>query len=269
MSEREVRKVKFRVFRFNPKKDFSPRWQEYEVEADRGTTVLDALLKIREEQDPTLVVRYSCRQAVCGSCGMMINGKQRLACFTRVLELDSDIIEVAPLKNYRIIKDLVTDFMDLFAKEKLIAPYIIRAEEEEILKPTGMYLQKPDELLSYLQFADCIECGICISACPTVSTDPLFLGPMILNRAYRFSVDSRDKGLDKRLPVVDSEHGCWRCHFAAACSNVCPKGVDPAKAIQFLKRMVTVRSLLRRVKKKEVTLVKCPHAIFEPELPRE
>lgn len=269
MAHKETKKIRFKVFRYNPEKDYAPRWQEYELEVDKGTTVLDALLRIKEEQDPTLVTRYSCRQAVCGSCGMMINGKQRLACFTRVLELNSEEVEVAPLKNYRIIKDLVTDFSDLFAKEKLIAPYIVRDDEEEVKNPTGMYIQKPEELLNYLQFADCIECGLCMSACPTVSTDPLFLGPMILNRAYRFSADSRDGGLDKRLPAIDSEHGCWRCHFAAACSNVCPKGIDPAKAIQFLKRMVTGRSLLKHIKYGTSVVFSRSHAVFEPKLPEE
>jgi len=149
----EKREVIFRVFRYNPREEFSPRWEEYVVEVDRGMTVLDALLKIKEEQDSSLVVRYSCRQAVCGSCGMMINGKQRLACFTRVLELNSDIVEVAPLKNYRVIRDLVTDFTPLFEKEHLISPYIIRSEVKEMRDPTGMYLQSPEELMHYLQFA--------------------------------------------------------------------------------------------------------------------
>jgi len=256
----EVRKIKFKVFRFNPAVDSSPTWKIYEIEADRSLTVLDALLKIKEEQDPSLSVRYSCRQAICGSCGMMINGKQRLACFTRVLELNSNTVVVEPLNNYPIIRDLVTDFSDLFKKEKAIKPYIIRDDVEEMLNPTGMYLQKPEELLEYIQFADCIECGLCSSACPTYSTDSLFLTPMILNKAYRFSVDSRDAGLAFRLPALDSEHGCWRCHFAAACSSVCPKGIDPAKSIQLLKRLITSSTIFKRTRKKELQMVSRPHA---------
>jgi len=260
MEEGEIEKIKFKVFRFNPAVDTSPTWKIYEVEVDRSLTVLDALLKIKEEKDPSLAVRYSCRQAICGSCGMMINGKQRLACFTRVLELNSKVVVVEPLNNYPIIRDLVTDFSDLFKKEKMVKPYIIRDDVEEMKNPTGMYLQKPEELLEYLQFADCIECGLCSSACPTYSTDHLFLTPMILNKAYRFSVDSRDKGLQYRLPVIDSEHGCWRCHFAAACSSVCPKGIDPAKSIQLLKKMVTSVNIFKRMRKKEVQLTLRPHA---------
>lgn len=263
MGNEEIRKIVFKVFRFNPSVDVSPRWKEYQVEVDRGTTVLDALLKIKEEQDPSLAIRYSCRQAVCGSCGMMINGKQRLACFTRVLELKSNRVIVEPLSNLPITRDLVTDFSDLFVKEKSIKPYIIRNDVDEMMNPTGMYLQKPDELLKYLQFADCIECGLCSSACPTFSTDRLFLTPMILNRAYRFSADPRDNGLDSRLPIIDSEHGCWRCHFATACSNVCPKGVDPAKSIQLLKKMVTSSTIFKTFKKKPVELLSVPHAVVQ------
>ncbi|MEN2975028.1 MAG: succinate dehydrogenase iron-sulfur subunit [Candidatus Caldarchaeales archaeon] len=263
MGNEEIKKIVFKVFRFNPSVDVSPRWKEYQVEVDRGTTVLDALLKIKEEQDPSLAIRYSCRQAVCGSCGMMINGKQRLACFTRVLELKSNRVIVEPLSNLPITRDLVTDFSDLFVKEKSIKPYIIRNDVDEMMTPTGMYLQKPDELLKYLQFADCIECGLCSSACPTFSTDRLFLTPMILNRAYRFSADPRDNGLDSRLPIIDSEHGCWRCHFATACSNVCPKGVDPAKSIQLLKKMVTSSTIFKTFKKKPVELSSVPHAVVQ------
>ena len=256
-------KVTFKVFRFNPAVDTSGRWAKYEVEIDRATTVLDALLKIKETIDPTLSVRFSCRQAVCGSCGMMINGKQRLACFTRVFELNSDTVIVEPLRNLPIIKDLVTDFSDLFAKEKKIKPYIIRPDTEEMVKPTGMYLQSEKELLDYLQFADCIECGMCSSACPTYATDRLFLTPMILNKAYRFSADSRDFGFEERLPELDSEHGCWRCHFATACSSVCPKGVDPAKSIQLLKKIIIYQTTSeifgRTTRKKKTQLFLRPH----------
>lgn len=263
------KEVIFRVFRFNPKRDFFPRWQEYRLRVDRNASVLDALLKIKEEQDPTLAIRYSCRQAVCGSCGMMINGKQMLACFTRVMELNKDVVEVAPLKNYRIIKDLVTDFTELFEKEKKVMPYIIGPDEVEIMNPTGAYKQTEEELLSYLQFADCIECGLCSSACPTSATDPLYLSPMVLNRAYRFMADPRDMGQEYRLTVIDSEHGCWRCHFAASCSAVCPKGVDPAKSIQLLKRAIVTRSVLRRKKERKSELIPMEHVNINLELPKE
>lgn len=262
-----MKEVTFKVFRFNPSADFVPRWQEYKVKVDRGTSVLDALLTIKEEQDPTLSFRYSCRQAVCGSCGMMINGKQMLACFTRVLELGKDVIEIAPLRNYKIIKDLVTDFGELFEKERKIMPYVIRHDEDEMVNPTGTYKQMEDELLSYLQFADCIECGMCNSACPTFASDPLYLGPMVLNKAYRFIRDSRDMGLEPRVTVLDSEHGCWRCHFAASCSAVCPKGVDPAMSIQLLKRLLISNSIFKGRRSKRSELIPMEHVKVSVELP--
>lgn len=261
--------VKFRVFRFNPETDFVPRWQEYKIKVDRSTTVLDALLKIKEEQDPTLAIRYSCRQAVCGSCGMMINDRQMLACFTRVLELNTEVVKIAPLRNYRIIKDLVTDFSDLFQKEKQIKPYIIRHDLEELLNPTGTYKQTENELLGYIQFADCIECGMCNSACPVSATDPLYLGPMILNRAYRFISDPRDFGFEQRIEVIDSEHGCWRCHFAASCSAVCPKGVDPAKAIQLLRRALIRKTILGISTSKKTEIIPMTHVKTKPEFPKD
>ncbi len=266
----EEREVTFRVFRYNPKKDAVPHWEEYRIRVTRDMSVLDSLLKIKEELDPTLALRYSCRQAICGSCGLTINGKPRLACYTRVFELDSDVIEVAPLKNVKVIKDLVTDFTPLFEKEKGIYPYLIRKDLDEVNEPTGFYKQPERDLLEYLEFANCIECGLCYAACPVVATDPLYLGPFILNRVYRLCTDSRDQGADVRLEVVDSDHGCWRCHFAAACSDVCPKGVDPAKAIQFLKRIVIKRHVLKsKVPERTVEIVPIPHAKQEVELPRE
>ncbi|PNV78548.1 MAG: succinate dehydrogenase [Thermoproteota archaeon] len=255
----EERWILFKVFRYNPKVDKFPHWDGFRVKVDRGTTVLDALLRIKEE-DPTLAVRYSCRQSICGSCGMMINGKPRLACYTRVLSLGTDMVEVAPLKNFRIIKDLVVDFSDFFKKERSIYPFIIRSDAEEMMNPTGAYKQTEEELLKYLEFADCIECGCCYAACPTTATDPLYLGPQALNKAYRFIMDNRDEGAKLRLSVVDSDHGCWRCHFAASCSNVCPKGVDPAKAIQFLKGVI-MREKVVGFKKEGTSLIKMPHCV--------
>ncbi len=266
----EEREVTFRVFRYNPREDVAPHWEKYEIKVTKEMSVLDCLLKIKEELDPTLTLRYSCRQAICGSCGLIINGKPRLACYTRALELDSDVIEVAPLKNVKVIKDLVTDFAPLFEKERRIYPYLMRKDLDEVNEPTGFYRQSEKDLLEYLEFANCIECGLCYAACPVVATDPLYLGPFVLNRVYRLCADSRDQGTDVRLEVVDSDHGCWRCHFAAACSDVCPKGVDPAKAIQFLKRIVVKRHVLRsKITERTVEVVPIPHTKQKVELPEE
>ncbi len=238
-----VRKVKFRIYKYNPRKDYAPHWEEHELEVSRGMTVLDALLVIKGEMDHSLGVRYSCRMGLCGSCAMMINGKQMLACQTRVLEAagDGDVVELRPLDNFPVERDLAADFTSFFEKHKAVKPWIIRNDEVELNNPTGPYKQTVDEYARYYQFTDCIKCGACLSACPTAATDYEYLGPQALAQAYRYMVDTRDDGLDVRIPIVDSEHGCWRCHFAASCSDVCPRGVDPAQGIQLLKKLLIKR----------------------------
>lgn len=238
-----VKVVKLRVYKYNPKKDFFPEWKEYEIEVSRGTTILDALLRIKEEIDPSLSFRYSCGQALCGSCAMMVNGRQMLVCRTRVLEVahNRDFIELRPLDNFSVIRDLVGDFTPFFEKHRAVKPWIIRKDVEELENPTGEYRQTIEEYARYYQFTDCLKCGACYSACPTVATDHEYLGPQALAQAYRYMVDSRDDGLDERIAIVDSDHGCWRCHFATSCSDVCPKYVDPGQGIQLLKRLIVRR----------------------------
>ncbi|MFQ6116800.1 MAG: succinate dehydrogenase/fumarate reductase iron-sulfur subunit [Candidatus Bipolaricaulia bacterium] len=238
-----MRTVVFKVTRYDPEVGGRARRQSYEVPVARGMTVLDALIWIKNNLDGTLSYRASCRMGVCGSCGMFINRKPRLACQTQVSELNSTIVEVAPLPNYANIKDLVPDLEPLFEKHQAIKPYLIREDKKEQENPIGEYLQSPEELEDYLQLSYCIKCGLCLSACPTVATDPAFLGPQALAQGYRYSADSRDEGFAERISVIDSDQGCWRCHFAGACTEACPKGVDPARAIQFLKRKVIAYNL--------------------------
>ncbi|MBP1448668.1 MAG: succinate dehydrogenase iron-sulfur subunit [Thermoproteus sp.] len=231
--------VAVKVKRFDGKRSW---WQEYKVELKgRKISVLDVLLKIKEEQDPTLAVRYSCRMAICGSCGMVINGVPRLACQTLLTELKGDVIAVEPMWNHRVIKDLVVDTEPNFEKLREVKPYIIRPSVKEIYESEGEFGQTPEELDKYYNFAYCIECGLCMAACPIVASDKNFLGPMALNAAYRWSADSRDMGWKERLDVIDSEHGVWTCHIAYTCSAVCPRGVDPGFAIQMLKTAIVLR----------------------------
>ncbi|MEL9991873.1 MAG: succinate dehydrogenase iron-sulfur subunit [Thermoproteus sp.] len=230
-----------RVKRFDGKKSW---WQEYKVDVkSRRVSVLDVLLRIKEEQDPTLAVRYSCRMAICGSCGMVINGVPRLACQTLLTEIKDDVITVEPMWNYRVIKDLVVDTEPNFDKLKKIKPYILR-DVKEIYESDKEFGQKPEDLEKYYNFAYCIECGLCMSACPVVATNPRFLGPMALAAAYRWSADSRDQGWPIRAKIVDSDEGVWSCHLAYTCSAVCPRGVDPGFAIQLVKV-----ALMRRAKR--------------------
>lgn len=229
--------VAFYIRRYNPDLAPEPHWQEFPVRVHTGMTVLDGLHQIKAEQDPTLAVRYSCRMGVCGSCGMLLNGVPRLACNTQILHIASDRLTLASLPNFAIIKDLVPDLRPLIDKHVSIHPHIIRTDDAEMLNPSGELYQRPDELLEYLQFTFCIKCGLCMAACPTLATDPQYLGPQPLAQAHRYNADSRDGGyLLRRELVGGGAHGAFRCHYAGECSNVCPKGVDPARAIQKLKR---------------------------------
>ncbi|MCX6004124.1 MAG: 2Fe-2S iron-sulfur cluster-binding protein, partial [Chloroflexi bacterium] len=176
-------------------------------------------------------------------CGMLINNNPHLACHTQVEEFRANRLTLKPLPNLPIIKDLVPDLTTLFERHKSVRPYIIRYDKDEMEKPAAEYIQKPEELDEFLQFTYCIKCGLCIAACPTSASDKLFLGPQALGQAYRYCADSRDAGQDQRLPIVDAEHGLWNCHFAAACSEACPKGVDPAFAIQLLRRRVVAKAI--------------------------
>lgn len=226
--------VTLRIARYNPGHDSDRQFVEFKVPYGRWTTVLDALLDVKKHLDHSVAVRYSCRQASCGSCGMKINGRPRLACFTKISELDSDVITVEPMSNYPIVRDLVVDMEKMFSNHKKMLPYMVR-DDTEITAPTREFLQSPEQLDEYIQFANCIKCGLCNSACPTMATDKSFLGPQALGQAYRYVADSRDDGKKRRLKVIDESHGIWRCHFAGSCSQVCPKGVDPAMGIQMLR----------------------------------
>jgi len=236
MAENEVT---YKVQRFNPEKDSAPTFQEFTFATKRGMTVLDGLIYIKENLDSTLSFRTSCRMGICGSCGMLVNNYPHLACHTQIEEFNSLILTVKPLPNHPVIKDLVVDLGPMFEKHKSIKPYIIRKDKEEMAKPSTEYSQSPDEVEAFEQFSYCIKCGICVAACPTSASDANFLGPQALGQCYRYCSDTRDIGAKERLTVADGNHGAWRCHLAGACSESCPKGVDPALAIQLLKKKMT------------------------------
>jgi succinate dehydrogenase / fumarate reductase iron-sulfur subunit len=248
-----IKKVNFRVFRYDPAKGEGIRYSVYEVPVFRGTTVLDALLYIKERLDPSLSIRYSCRMAVCGSCGMVINGKEMLACKTQVEKLKKDTIVVRPMNNMPVTRDLVTDFSVFFDKHRSVLPYIVR--EDVDLNLNREYMQTPDEVIDFLMFSNCIKCGLCYSACPTNAMDEAFLGPMAMGQAYRYVADTRDGAQAKRMEVLDSRHGLWNCHFAGSCSDVCPKGVDPAFAIQQLKALAIRKTGTLKKKRPAVNVV--------------
>jgi len=230
-----------RVKRANPAVESREHFSAFEIPFEPGMTVLSALLYAKEKKDHSIAIRYSCRMASCGSCGMKINGIPKLACYTQIADYNDKTITVEPLENYPVIRDLVTDFDGFFQVHRLIHPFLIRRDLREQETFESEYKQDTRELDDFLQFSYCIKCGLCNAACPTMATDRLFTGPQALAQAYRYSADSRDEGQLQRIETVDTEHGVWRCHFAGACSFVCPKGVDPALGIQHLKRLTLLR----------------------------
>ncbi len=227
-----------RVYRSNPTQQTRSYYQTFAIPREPGMTVLAALLYAKEKLDHSIAIRFSCRMASCGSCGMKINGLPKLACYIQVSDYGDRAITVEPLDSYPLVRDLVTDFRDFFEKHKSIKPFLIRRDVNEPENASSEYVQSQGEVDDFLQFSYCIKCGLCNAACPTLRTDPFFTGPQALGQAYRYVIDTRDEGVMERIDAVDHSHGVWKCHFPAACTFVCPKGVDPALAIQRLKRVV-------------------------------
>ena len=235
-SLRARRSIVLRVYRANKAIGDSAHYDTFDVPIQRWTTVLDALLYAKSYKDTSIGIRYSCRMASCGSCGMKINGIPRLACYTNVSEMESGVISCEPLTNFPLIRDLVTDFHQFFSHHKSVRPYIINQNADlRDRKELSEFIQSPRDVDEYLQSSYCIKCGLCYSACPTVATDTKFPGPQALAQAYRYSADTRDTGSREDMKAIDDKHGIWRCHFAGSCSSVCPKGVDPALGIQLLR----------------------------------
>lgn len=237
--------VIFNVKKFNSaKKDLEVH--TYKVEVDKFTSVLTALLKIKSHSDNKLSVRCSCNMGICGSCGMEVNGKPVLACETNVLKniRENDQISVSPMTGHPLLKDLVTDFDDFFAKHISADPYLQRKNTEEQYSAKNFYDQGKDEIDKFLPYSYCIMCGLCLDACPVVNTNPAFLGPQALSQEYRYHKDSRDQMGTRRLDLINHPEMLWACEFAGSCSDACPKGVDPAGAIQLLKFETMKNSLL-------------------------
>ena len=235
-----VVQISFHITRFNPETDRGPFVKVYPVPVREGMTVLDGLHYIKDNLDSTLAWRYSCRMGICGSCGMLLNGRPGLACNTQILEIADRDLTVGPLPNFEIIRDLVPDLWSMFDKHHSLKPYIRRTNEAEINDPSGEFYQSPEQLESYLQFSFCIKCGCCMAACPTLATDARYLGPMPLAAARRYNTDTRDEGCRERSELTGAPAGVFRCHFAGECSRACPKGVDPARALQLLKRQLVL-----------------------------
>jgi len=264
----KTRDVVFHIRRYDPSRDPAPYYKSYTVKVFPGMTVLEGLHEIKANQDQSLAWRYSCRMGVCGSCGMLLNGRPTLACNTQILDITKTDLTVAPLPNFAILRDLVPDLSAMFEKHRSLFPFILRGDREEMENPTGEYYQSPEEVEKYLQFSYCIKCGCCMAACPTLATDTGYLGPQPLAQSYRYSVDTRDGGFKERKPVAGGPKGTARCHYAGECSRACPKGVDPARAIQLMKRRL-VLDFLHLARQQQPCKVQGPpkDARRRPEIP--
>ena len=228
-------KVKFKVYRFNPEFDKKPYYKDYEVEVENeGVKVLTAIELIKE-QDPTLAVRRSCREGVCGSDGMSVNSKNRLACITSIGELKQPIT-LRPLPGLPVVRDLIVDMTQFYKNYEKVKPYLI---PEEGPAPAKERLQSPEDRAKLDGLYECILCACCTTSCPSFWWNPdKFIGPSGLLQAYRFVIDSRDAATQERLDDLKDPFSVFRCRTIMNCVNVCPKGLNPTKAIGKLRSMM-------------------------------
>ena len=227
--------VKFKVYRYNPEVDTKVSYQDYTVTVENeGTKVLTAIELIKI-QDPTLVVRRSCREGVCGSDGMNINGKNRLACITSIGEL-SQPIKLQPLPGLPVIRDLVVDMTQFYKNYEKVKPYLMPEKDNTLVKER---LQSPEDRAKLDGLYECILCACCTTACPSFWWNPdKFIGPSGLLQAYRFVIDSRDGATQERLDALQDPFSVFRCRTIMNCVSVCPKGLNPTKAIGKLRSMM-------------------------------
>ena len=240
-AEGAARVQKFRIYRWDPESGENPRYDTFEIDLDDcGPMVLDALIKIKNEVDPTLTFRRSCREGICGSCSMNMNGRNGLACTTAMEDLKGEI-RITPLPHMEVVKDLVPDFTHFYAQYASIRPWLQTVSPT----PSGKErLQTPEQREKLDGLYECILCACCSTACPSYwwNSDK-FLGPAILLQAYRWLADSRDEMSGERLDQLEDPFRLYRCHTIMNCANVCPKGLNPAKAIAETKKLLVERQL--------------------------
>ncbi len=223
--------IKVSVQRYRPELDDKPFMQEFDVPYEHSMSIIDTLQYIKDNLDGSLSFRWSCRMAICGSCGYMVDGVPKLGCKTFLRDyIDNGQITIESLANFPIERDLISDINDFVEKLEEIKPYIIREDEQAL--EDGEYLQTPAQMTRYRQYSLCINCGLCYAACPQYGLNNKFMGPAALTLLHRYNQDNRDQGRAERIDIVNAEEGVWGCTFVGYCSEVCPKGVDPASAIQ-------------------------------------
>ncbi len=219
--------VELGILRYDPERDSAPHWETYRVDVAPMDRVLDLLHKVKYEQDGTLTFRRSCAHGVCGSDAMLINGRNRLACKMRVDQLGKKRITVAPLPGLPVVKDLVVDMEDFFAKYKTVRPYLVTDGPP----PPRERRQSPEQRARYDDTTKCILCAACTSSCPSFWAQDSYVGPAAIVNAHRFIFDSRDEGGDERLEILADRDGVWRCRTIFNCVDACPRGINITRAI--------------------------------------
>lgn len=222
--------ITLEILRYRPGQDQEPVFQSYEVPFREDMVVLDAVHYVKDELDGTVSYRYSCRMGICGSCGIMVNGDPQLSCEAFLKNYWPGPVRIEPLANFPIERDLVIVLDDFMEKLTSVQPWMIREEEKPLSE--GVYLQSPAEVARFHQFSLCINCMLCYAACPIYANNDEFLGPAASALAQRYNLDSRDQGNAQRNAVLNTEEGIWACTYVGSCTTACPKGVDPAGAIQ-------------------------------------
>jgi len=230
----------FKIYRWSPDTGTKPHYQNYKVDINNcGPMMLDVLLKIKDEQDPTLSLRRSCREGICGSCAMNMDGTNGLACLTAVDRNVSKMTKVTPLPHMYVVKDLVVDMSHFYSQYKSIKPYLQRKNPETGKIDGKEYFQTKADRLKLDSLYECILCACCSTSCPSYWWNPdKYLGPAVLLQAYRWIVDSRDEFTNERIKQLDDAYKLYRCKTIMNCSQVCPKNLGPGKAIAKLKQAV-------------------------------
>jgi succinate dehydrogenase / fumarate reductase iron-sulfur subunit len=233
----DTRILKLSIYRYNPEVDAKPRMKDYQLEIQpKGDPMLLTLLeRLKNEQDPTLSYRRSCREGVCGSDAMNINGKNGLACVTVLSTLKTDSIVIRPLPGFPVIRDLVVDMAQFYKQYERIEPYL----QNDSIPPSRERLQSPEERAKLDGLYECILCACCTSSCPSFWWNPeKFVGPAGLLQAQRFLADSRDTATEHRLDKLQDPFSVFRCRTIMNCADVCPKGLNPTKAISEIRHQM-------------------------------
>ncbi len=232
----------FRVYRWKQEDGKNPQVDEYVVDLeDCGPMVLDALIKIKNEIDPTLTFRRSCREGICGSCAMNIDGTNTLACIKGIEEVKGDVVNIYPLPHMPVVRDLVPDLDNFYAQYASIEPWM---QAKTPASPDRERLQSREDRAKIDGLYECILCACCSTSCPSYWWNgDRYLGPAVLLQAYRWIVDSRDENTGHRLDALEDPFKLYRCHTIMNCTNTCPKGLNPGKAIGEIKKLMLERKL--------------------------